>query len=135
MKKLLAYILACGMTFTYANELKSFDDIHHSLLQGKPIRLLIHFNDCSPKPAPAIANLDVYTSPTAVIIGKDHLQFANSPLTTSNPENKPILENCTYRITDNEVNITIRTITLPNYLVASEKIVVCPIGTAVRVFN
>ena len=136
MKKLFCLLLASGMTCVYAEKLKSFNEIYNSLQNGKNIRLLINLDSCLPKPE--FPNIVIYTTPAAIIIQKDHLQFANSHLTTNNPEfqKKLIIENVTYRITNNdEVNITTRIISLPDYALAKESTLTCSLKTAVKVFN
>ncbi len=136
MKKLLCILLAGAMSATYAIELKSFNEIYNSIQAGKNIRMVINFDHCSP--IPPIANIHVYTAPTAIMMRKNYLQFANSPLTTNNPQfpKIPVLENCTYKIADNnEVNIVTRVITLPDYAIANEVSSVCQLGKAVKVFN
>lgn len=135
MKKIVAILLLCNMGLASAAELNSFNEISNSVQQGKNIKLVIHFDLCSPKPA--MTDMVVYTTPTAIMIFKDHLQFANSPLTTNDPTlpGKPILQNYTYKIDNNEVNIDMKTIRLPDYVVASEKTIVCPLGAAVKIFN
>lgn len=129
-------LLACGITLAYANELKSFSEIYNSIQAGKNIRMIINFDSCSPKLP--IANINVYTAPTAILMRKNYLQFANSPLTTNNPKfpQKPVLENVTYKITDNnEVSIITKVIMLPDYTIANETSSICTLGTAVKVFN
>jgi len=136
MKKILLMLLICGMNSIYAHELKSFGDIYKSIQAGKNIRMIINFDNCSPKPP--VANILVYTAPTAIMVRKNYLQFSNSPLTTNNPHylKIPVLENCTYKISENnEVNIVTRVITLPAYAINEEMSSICKLGVAVRVFN
>ena len=124
------------MAPTFAGELKSFNEIYNSIQAGNNIRMIINFDLCSP--IPPIANIHVYTAPTAIMMRKNYLQFSNSPLTTNNPHfpKKPVLENSTYKMTDNnEVNIVTRVITLPDYAVVNEVNSVCQLGTAVKIFN
>jgi len=136
LRKLLAIMFACSITSLHANELKSFGEIYNSLRDGKNISMIINFDNCNPKPP--VANIVVYTTPTAVMLRKTYLQFSNSPLTTNNPSfpQKPVLENVTYKInnTDN-VDIVVRIITLPDYTIVKETNSACPLNTAIRVFN
>ena len=137
MKKILS-ILTLGMltSCAYADELKSFHEIYNSLQAGKNIKLLINFDHCTP--TPPVSNIQVYTTPTAVMMRKNYLQFSNTPLTTNNPmfPKTPILENCTYKITDNnQITITTRVIKLPDYAVMNETTSVCSLGTSVKVYN
>jgi len=136
MKKLLGILCVFCITPVFAHQLKSFTEIYKSIKSGHNIRMVIDFDECVPRPK--IANVIVYTAPTAVMMRKEYLQFANSPLTTNNPQfpKKPVLENCTYKITDNnEVNVMIRLIALPDYSVVSESNLTCSLGGAVKVFN
>ena len=136
MKKLLLILLASSVTSVYASELKSFDEIYNSLQEGNNIRMVINFDKCSPPPH--VDNMLIYTTPTAVMMRKDYLQFANSPLTTNNPDypKQPILQNVTYKMTNaNEMTIVTRMFKLPDYNLVYEANSVCELGTGVRIFN
>ena len=136
LKKLIVLLLLLPFTSTYAKELTSFNAIYDSLSNGRNIKLVIHFDACDPKPP--VSNVAVYTTPRAVMLRKNYVTFSNSPLTTNNPAypNKPILENITYKITNDEnLKVVMKTFTLPDYNLVNETSMNCPLKTAVRVYN
>lgn len=136
IKKVLFILCGFAMTPAHAGVLRSFNEIYKSIQSGNNIRMVINFDNCKPKPP--ISNLSIFTEAHSVLLRNSYLQFANSPLTTNNPgyPGKPVLENCTYRISDNnELSIVTRIITLPTYSVVAEITSICPLDSAVTVFN
>lgn len=135
MNKLLSgLVLATLISSANAGELKTFPEVYNSLQAGKNIKLVLNFAQCNPP----ISDIQVFTKPTAVMMRKTYLQFANTPLTTNNPmfPNKPVLENCTYKLTDEDkITITTRIIKLPDYSVLDEHVSTCGLGSGVRIYN
>lgn len=120
----------------YARELTSFTEIYNSISHGFPIKLLINFNGCEPKLS--MTDTVVYTQTQTIALRKHDLQFSNSPLSMSHPDymNQPVLEHVVYKITrNNELNVAVKVLSLPNYAVLSEAATVCPLNTAVKIFN
>ena len=117
-------------------ELSTFKEVCSHLKNGEDIRLVIDFDDCPIQSARAI--LCVYTEAHAVMLRPNYLQFSNSPLTTNHPlyPKTPVLENATYKISDSgEVSITMRLITLPDYQVINEWVVLRRLGASARVYT
>jgi len=120
----------------YGKELSSFEEIYDHLKRGEDIRLVIDFDDCPMQPTKS--SLCVYTEAHAVMLRPAYLQFANSPLMTNHPSfpKAPVLENTTYRISESgEVCITMRLITLPDYQVKNERVVLRQLGTSAKVYT
>jgi|GEM_PF-4319139 len=134
MKRLLTLILVCNTTYSFSQELDSFKKISEELKNGKSIRLVINFDNCLPH-AP-ISDLVAYTEAKAVMIQSDHLQFANSHLTTNNPLFPTVLENVTYSISeDNKVKLATKVIALPDYNVIESRVTECKLDkNSVRVY-
>ena len=133
---MMAVLLALTSAQSIAKELHSFRDVYDSLSKGKNIKLVINFDECDPKPP--VTNILVYTKPTAVMLRQNYLQFSNSPITTNNPmyPGKAILENSTYKLTnDDKLNVVVKTITLPDYIVMNQLTSICPLNTAVKIYN
>jgi hypothetical protein len=121
---------------SFSKELQSFSDVYDSLSSGKNIKLVINFDACDPKLP--VGNIFVYTKPTAVMLRQSYLQFSDSPITTNNPSypEKPILENVTYKLTNADtLHVVVKFITLPDYIIVNQLNSVCPLNTAVKVYN
>ena len=136
MNKILAMLLILVSVQPFAKELQSFSDVYNSVSSGENIKLIINFDACDPKPP--VGNIFVSTKPTAVMLRQSYLQFSNSPITTNNPAypERPILENVTYKLTNaDKLQVVIKLITLPDYIVVNQSSLVCPLNTAVKVYN
>ena len=136
MSKKLAILLIFVSAQSFATTLNSFNEIYQNVSNGKNIKLVINFDACDPKPS--VSNVQVYLKPTAIMLRESYLQFSNSPLTTNNPAypNKPILENVTYKLMDdNQLYVTVKSISLPDYTVINQSSSACALNTAVRVYN
>jgi hypothetical protein len=136
MKKTWIVLLMLVSVQSFASELRSFNDIYDSVSQGKNIKFVINFDACDPKPS--VDNIMVYTKPTAVMLRQNYLQFSNSPITTTNPAylGKPILENTTYKLTnDGTLRVVVKWMTLPEYVLVNQSNSNCPLNTAVKVYN
>ncbi|MFN8769331.1 MAG: VirK family protein [Neisseriaceae bacterium] len=84
MKKILIGLLFISVTLnSFSKELDSFKDISDSIKDGKNIKLVINLDSCTP--TPPVSNLVVYTEARAIMLQPKYLQFANTPLTTNNP--------------------------------------------------
>lgn len=136
MNKMLAILVILVSSQSSAKELQSFSEMYDSVSSGKNIKLVINFDACEPKSSGS--NILVYTTPKAMMIRPSYLQFANSPITTNNPAypEKPIIENVTYKLTNaDKLHVVIKLITLPDYKVINHSSSVCPLHTAVKVYN
>jgi hypothetical protein len=136
MNKMLTMLLILVSVQSFSKELQSFSNIYDSVISGKNIKLVINFDACDPKPS--VSNIFVYTKPTAMMLRQSYLQFSNSPVTTNNPAypEKPILENVTYKLTNaGKLHVIVKLITLPDYIVVSQSSSVCPLNSAVKVYN
>lgn len=136
MKKIFTILFLLLSTHSYADELRTFNDIYTSLINGKNIKLVIYAYACSP--TPITRDMIIYTTPQAVILHQNYLQFSNSPMTTNNPDkpDQPVLENVTYKINDkDQVLIELKIISLPDYQILKKQSSVCALNTAASVFN
>ncbi len=133
MKKVWILIIFGISTLAYGKELDSFSKVSKSIMGGNNIRVVIQSNSCdSGKSA-----LSFFTEANSVILRPTYLQFANTHLTTNHPgfEKIPVLENVTYRISnDGEVRIMTRLITLPDYQVKDEHVMICVLGHSAKIY-
>ncbi|MCH9756337.1 MAG: hypothetical protein K0U37_03990 [Gammaproteobacteria bacterium] len=136
MKNILFGLLLMSCSEVYAEQLMHFDDIRTSILNGNNIRLVIDFSACSPR----IDDLVIYTTPHDIALRKDHLEFADVPYITdvSNETSAAVdFESVTYKLTNtNELQFQFKSIALTGQNVSvNESSAVCPLDTAVKVFN
>lgn len=133
MKRWLFMVLLFVLDPVYAEELKSFQEIYDSVKQGKNIKFVINFENCIMKSP--ISNLTIFISPRAIMLRQNYLKFSHSPMTLNNPNfpDQPIIENVSYKLTSESLNMTIKFLSLPNYTVVGETNAVCPLNKSVKV--
>jgi hypothetical protein len=122
-------------TLAHGKELNSFSEISNALIHGNSIRMVVQ-PDNSPNSGQSA--LSFFTEASAVMLRSTYLQFANTHLTTNHPgfEKTPLLENVTYRISDEgEVRIMTRIITLPDYQIKGEHSMIYILGRSVKIFT
>ncbi len=113
----------------HGKELTAYSEIASALTNGNPIRMVVQFGESFPT---------FFTEANAVMLRSAYLQFANTHLTTNHPgfEKMAVLENVTYRITDEgEVRITTRILGLPEYQILKEHTLDCRLGEAAKIFT
>jgi len=136
MKNILLGLLLICCSPIYAEQLTTFNDIRESILNGNNIKLVIDLNECIPR----VNDLIIYTVPHDIALHKDHLEFADVPYITdaSNPSGSSVdFESVTYKLTDTgELQFQFKSIMLNGTDVSvHESTAVCPLTTAVKIFN
>jgi len=134
MKKILVLIIIGMSTFAYGKELLTFNEISDALMHGNNIKMVIQFENSSD---PGKSAHSCFTEASTVMLQSTYLQFANTHLTTNHPglEKIPLLENVTYRISDDgEVSIITRVITLPDYQVKGDYSMICILGLSAKIY-
>jgi VirK protein len=129
MNKLCILAIMGISILAHEKELTAYSEIASALKEGHPIRMVVQFGDELPT---------FYTEANAVMLRPAYLQFANTHLTTNHPgfENSPVLENVTYRITDEgEVRILTRVLSLPEYQILKEHTLVCSLGDSAKIYS
>lgn len=129
MKKFWITILMGMASLAYGKELDTFSDVSNALMRGDSIRLVVQS---------ASTGFSFCTEANSVILQPTYLQFANNHLTTNHPgyENIPLLENVTYRISDDgEVRIITRVILLPDYKVRGEHSMIYLLGGSAKIYT
>ncbi len=136
MKKIISSLLLIGCSSIHAEQLMSFENIRNSILDGHNIKLVIDFNACTP----SINDLVIYTAPHDIALHKDHLEFADVPYITDAALETGAsvdFENVTYRLTNaDELHFQFKSIMMSGgHVAVHESSAVCPLSTAVKVFN
>ncbi|AEB28666.1 VirK family protein [Francisella hispaniensis] len=115
MKKIIALstmVLISLTNIAFSKELNNYVDILNAVKDGKNITTFINFSNCKPE-----IKVSGQFSPKSIIIHNDSIIFSDTHFTRNNPQypNQPILEYVTYKINNNNVNITVDILNANNH--------------------
>ncbi|MCR9191833.1 MAG: VirK family protein [Gammaproteobacteria bacterium] len=136
MKKLTAILACTFLVPAYAQELKSFPEIYQSLRHGHPIKVVVDSDACDPMPG--IEHIVAVTTVKKALLRPEYLRFTDSFISANNAKyaDKTVLENVSYKLSnDNQLQVTIKYLNLPDYAVLDSYNTVCPLETAVKVYS
>lgn len=119
----------------HSKELHSFQEVYDSVTQGENIKFVIDLGVCVPKKS----NILISITPTTILLQDKYLKFSNLSTITSDTSNLwdvVMLEYSTYKLTNKDnLNVSIRGISLPDYTIYTTFDAVCSLKDAVKVFS
>lgn len=145
MKKIFSTILLCLLGNAYAGEISSYNQITEAVNQGKPVRIVVKFENCEffDKAGNALEHMpnigNSYFAPQEILIdGEGAIRASMMHFTLNDPmvPNQPVYQFLRYTITSDEVvHLVSNSLNAKTYTPMSELYINCKLKTDANVFD